>query len=178
MSSPPWLVQYVENLYGDLSVIGKTNMFTTDVIKVKSGVFQGDTLSPTLFSLVFNQVLKYLNSEKKHGLSLKNQDVISLAFADDLTLTCKDARSAQRILNNVEEKLSKINLVIKSSKCFTYSLKSGCFDKTRKFKVRGTPVDNIDDKPMKFLGQNIFQTPILKRCYTSRLQTRHFAPKR
>ena len=82
--------------------------------------------------------------------------VNALAFADDPTLVCKDARSAQRILSTVQGKLASNGLHIKPSKCFSLSLKSGQFDKTRKFSLNDTLVDNIDSAPMKFLGLYIY----------------------
>ena len=71
--APHWFRSYMANFYSDITVIGNTTNFKTDPIKIKVGVFQGDTISPTLFVLVFNQVLKYLDTERDHGLLLNQE---------------------------------------------------------------------------------------------------------
>ena len=153
---PQWLTRYVTAFYHNIQVVGRTNHYLTDVIRVSRGVFQGDTLSPTIFVSLFNQILLYLRTEKQHGVSIKEEKISSLAFADDLTLVCDNARSAQRILNAVSSKLESNGLLIKPSKCYSLSLKSGCFDQSRKFSLNGVNFENINNAPMKFLGLNIY----------------------
>ena len=86
-------------------MIGTTQHYRTDPYEIRTGVFQGDTMSPTLFLLVFSQCLKYLETEKSHGIAFKEEPVVSLAFADDLTLICKNPKSAQRIMTNLSSKM-------------------------------------------------------------------------
>ena len=137
-------------------MIGRTTHYHTDVIRIARGVFQGDTLSPTIFVTLFNQILLYLRTEKHHGVCIKDEQISALAFADDLTIVCNNARSAQRILNAVSSKLESNGLVIKPSKCFSLSIKSGCFDQSRKFALNGVDFENISQASMKFLGLNIY----------------------
>ena len=153
---PEWLVTYVRNFYHDISVVGQTLHYNTHPISIKRGVFQGDTLSPTIFIAVFNHCIRYLATEKKHGLPLKDEQVLSLAFADDLTVLCKDARSMQRILNSLRLKLEKLNLFLKPSKCSSLSLKGGSFDESRIFKLGDTNIETIRDSPAKFLGMEVY----------------------
>ena len=153
---PQWLVTYVATFYSDIQVIGRTKHYDTAPINIKSGVFQGDTLSPTFFLLVFHQFLRHLETERKHGVALGEQKIVSLAFADDLTLIVNNAKSAQRILNTIDEKMKSVGLFIKPAKCFSHSIKSGATDKSRKFKLRGDTFENIESAPFKFLGMYIY----------------------
>ena len=57
--APTWLITYIRNFYNNISVTGKTSHYTTPRIDIKRGVFQGDTLSPTIFNLVFNHCIRY-----------------------------------------------------------------------------------------------------------------------
>ena len=153
---PQWLQSYIKNFYSNIKVVAKTTHYFSCPIRISQGVFQGDTISPTLFLAVFNQILRYLDSEKQHGVAIKEEKVHALAFADDLTLVCKDARSAQRIITSVNSKLKSVGLNIKPAKCFSLSLKSGCVDRHRTFLLDGTPFKSILEEPMKFLGLRIF----------------------
>ena len=135
----------------------KTSKFTTDRINIGKGVFQGDTLSATLFLTVFSHILRYLESESHHGVAIKEEKIVSLAFADDLTVIVKDARSAQRILNTLDKHANNIGLVFKPGKCSSLSVSGGKTDKTRSFKLRDSVLQRIEDTPTKFLGLNIYQ---------------------
>ena len=135
---------------------GRTSTFTTDDIRIQKGVFQGDTLSPTLFLAVFEHVLRYLESERDHGIAIKQEKIISLAFADDLTVVVKDARSTQRILNKLDSYARAIGLHFKPAKCISLSIKSGTTDPSRVFKLNGTDIKTLEAGPTKFLGLNIY----------------------
>ena len=74
---PPSFKDYVQSFYSQFFVIVKGNSWETDQIPFKRGVFQGDTLSPIIFLLVFNPVLKLaesLNSSHGYQFQLKIKD--------------------------------------------------------------------------------------------------------
>ena len=81
-----FIVKYIENFYKSIGVCIKTNSFLTKGIDMKIGVFQGDTLSPTLFLMAINPILKRIQHSAHHGYDFRGRPVIALAFADDLTL--------------------------------------------------------------------------------------------
>ena len=105
---------------------------------------------------MFTHILRYLESERKHGVAIKEEKVIALAFADDLTVIINDARSAQRILNTVDKHARSIGLLFKPPKCTSLSIKSGSTDTKRVFQLNGTEIHTIEAGPTKFLGLNIY----------------------
>ena len=68
---PSEFVTYVTNSYAQLSGSIKTKRWHTPSFRIKHGLFQGDTLSPLIFLLVFNPLVELCNSLSSYGFSLK-----------------------------------------------------------------------------------------------------------
>ena len=72
----------------------------TEWFQVNNGVRQGDSMSPTLFSLLINGLatdVKYLGLGVKAG----GQDISMLLSADDIVLISLTAENLQHMLNEV-----------------------------------------------------------------------------
>ena len=59
---PSAFFHYIQSFYSQLSVTITSRAWETDSIPFRRGVFQGDTLSPIVFLLVFNPILKLAGS--------------------------------------------------------------------------------------------------------------------
>ena len=70
---PDNIKQYINNLYSNIngSVMGPN--WKSERFAFNRGVFQGDPLSPTIFITVFNPLLEYILTEKKHGYYLDKE---------------------------------------------------------------------------------------------------------
>ena len=66
---PAWFRTYINNFYYGITACIKTPTYCTKSILLNSGVVI-DMLSPILFLLCINPMLKYLSTEKKHGFKL------------------------------------------------------------------------------------------------------------
>ena len=55
-------IQYIQSFYSGLSVIITSKNWQTEPIPFRRGIFQGDTLSPVIFLLAFNSLLKLAES--------------------------------------------------------------------------------------------------------------------
>lgn len=93
--------------------------------EIKTGVRQGDGLSPLLFNLILNKVIKEWIKELKEKeifdpirLGSKNLgvEVICLAFADDLAILAKNVETAQQQVEILKESAAKVGLQISFDK--------------------------------------------------------------
>ena len=57
----------------------------------KRGVFQGDSLSPIIFLMVFNPSIELIPTSKNDcGFNLNGEKIITLTYADDFCLITTD----------------------------------------------------------------------------------------
>ncbi|VVC43707.1 Reverse transcriptase domain [Cinara cedri] len=64
----------------------KVGSSETEQILVKSGLRQGDSMSPVLFNIVLEKVIRAMNVRPDEGVKLQNSSIGLLAYADDLVL--------------------------------------------------------------------------------------------
>ena len=78
----------VKVIYGKVLSCVRVNGECTDMFDCEQGLRQGCVLSPTLFSVVINEIATSLANEGKHGIQLLPGliGLFILLFADDLAL--------------------------------------------------------------------------------------------
>ena len=90
----------IKALYQNTTASVKLNNYITDWFETPNGVKQGDTLSPTLFSIFINDLAKEIK-ELKCGIAigLENMYVCSLLYADDIVIIAPTEENLQKMLN-------------------------------------------------------------------------------
>ena len=72
----------------------------TDPFEVKSGVLQGGILSPLLFVLVINYIMKKVKAETGAGIDwVANGKLLNLDYADNIILISNGPEEILRVLN-------------------------------------------------------------------------------
>ena len=104
-------------MYSDTISNVKVNKLYTDWFSINSGVRQGDTLSPTLFSLFINDLAKEIKAAG-YGISVGNDKVPILLYADDIVLLSESEDEMQNMLNIVYAWCRKWRLEVNCSKTF------------------------------------------------------------
>ena len=100
-------------------------------------------------------LFKHIVDIRKHGYYIdKDTPVISTPFADDFNVISTNARTHQRLLNNVEKFAKSMNLVLEPRKCKSLSICSGS-SKIVTFHLTKSDIPSIHDSPEKFLGSTI-----------------------
>jgi len=99
---PTDAIDVVKGLYTEASTILNINGLTTDPIPVDRGTLQGDTLSPLLFNLYVEPLLRWLHWGEQGYMPAclaRRQDptlaVASASFADDLAALAGSLRDVQ-----------------------------------------------------------------------------------
>ena len=152
---PNDIIRYVENLYQKIRVCIRTENFITRGIDFKVGVFQGDTLSPIIFLLAINPLLKAIQQNSSLGYQFRGKQVVALAFADDLTLCFRNKKTAQFQLQKINKSFATVGLTLKPTKCQSLSICSGR-PSNISFKILDEEIGNIFHGCFKFLGAQIF----------------------
>ncbi|KAL7975812.1 hypothetical protein Chor_008348 [Crotalus horridus] len=109
MGLPPPLVNYLKHLYSQSTV-----RLADKATKCGRGVRQGDPLSPLLFIMVMDDIVRKTLPEV--GFDLDGQRVDSLAYADDLVLLAEKSPRLQDKLHLLSEALRKAGMSLNARK--------------------------------------------------------------
>ena len=87
------------SLYTDMQKVIKLNGYLTESLPVQTGVCKGDNLSPTLFSLYLNDLVKHVTAYTWGS----TMGTLMLACADDLILIAESEENLHTMLNSLHE---------------------------------------------------------------------------
>lgn len=90
----------ITNIYQSSESCVRINGHLTNWFDCKTGVKQGDNLSPTLFSIFINDLVHEINNLDV-GIELVNRKISMLLYADDIALMAKSTEDLQCMLNKL-----------------------------------------------------------------------------
>ena len=125
----------------------------TEPFSINSGVRQGCILSPTIFLLVMDDVMKKVTEEKKRGIQWGlTERLEDLDYADDICLLAQKYVDMEEKFKDLEYKAKKVGLKVNPTK--TKLMKVNTKDR-RNIRING---ENIEDvKEFSYLGSIISQ---------------------
>ena len=90
MGIPDHLTCLLRNLYAGQKATVRTGHGTTDWLQIRKGVSQGCILSPCLFNLYAEYIMRNAGLEETQaGIKTARRNINNLRYADDTTLTQK-----------------------------------------------------------------------------------------
>jgi len=114
----PALIEIINDMYHGAFCNITTAEGVSDYIEFTRGVKQGDPLSPHLFNLALEPVLRMIKSaHKEEGIHCHQQNLSILAYADDLVIFSNSIENGQVVLSHLERVLGEMGLTINPSKC-------------------------------------------------------------
>jgi hypothetical protein len=111
-------IQVVSRLYNNNTTIIRSSIGPTPSITINAGVKQGCPLSPIIFNLAIEPILRAV-SRPNVGYQLCNQKIDSLAYADDLALIAKTPAELQQLMNITGRIAAWTGLQFNARKCAT-----------------------------------------------------------
>ena len=141
---PTDFVGYLKYIYAHARTFLVFKSFIHGPVYPTRGVRQGDPLSPTLFLLVFDFVLRQLKSSL--GINLVELRLHFIAYADDLMLVARDSKSLQALLAQLADALKPTGLEINIDKSVTLvwmkdaKRKRLLYDANKTFSIENRPL--------------------------------------
>ena len=115
-------IDVVKDIYHQSTTAVRTRKEKTEPITVQRGVKQGCPLSPILFNLVMELLVRAAESFPDAGYHIANSTVKSLAYADDLCVFASSPAIMQGVLDKVCVACNWAGLTFSPKKCATLSI--------------------------------------------------------
>ena len=136
-----FLQKSMVNWKTELTSCGKT----LGLVDIKRGIFQGDSLSPLIFTVCMVPLTKTLQ-DAKAGYTLGDVKINHLFFMDDLKVYGKDKAQIESLVSTVQLISQDIGMEFGIKKCGVVVLKRGKLCKSEGIKlINGQTIKEVDD---------------------------------
>ena len=103
MGIPNHLTCLLRNLYADQEATVRTGHGTTDWLQIGKGVHQGCILSPCLFNLNAEYIMRNAGlAEAQTGIKIAERNINNLRYADDTILMAESKEELKNLLMKEE----------------------------------------------------------------------------
>ena len=111
------LICLMRNLYAGQEATVKTAHGKTDWFQIGKGVCQVHTLSPCLFNLYEEYIMRNTGLEEAQaGIKIAGRNINNLRYADDTTLMAESEEELKSLLMKVKEESEKVGLKLNFQK--------------------------------------------------------------
>ena len=117
MRIPDHLSHLVRNLYAGQEATVRTGHGPTDWFQTGKGVRQGCVLSPCLFNLYAEYIMRNAGLEEAQaGIKISGRNINNLKYADDTTLMAESEEELKSLLMKVKEESENVGLKLNIQK--------------------------------------------------------------
>ena len=117
MGIPDHLTCLLRNLYAGQEATVRTEHGTTDWFQIGKGVCQGCVLSPCLFNLYAESIMRNAGpDEAQAGIKISRRNINNLRYAGDTTLMAESEEELKSLLMKVKEESEKAGLKLNIQK--------------------------------------------------------------
>ena len=117
MGIPDHLTCFLRNLYAGQEATVRTGHGTTDWFQIGKGVHQVCILSPCLFKLHAEHIMRNAGLEEAQaGITIAERNINNFRYVDDTTLIAESEEELKSLLMKVKEKSKKVGLKLKIQK--------------------------------------------------------------
>ena len=141
MEIPDHLTCLLRNLYAGQEATVRTGHGPTDWFQIGKGVRQGCILSPCLFNLHAEYIMRNVGLEETQaGIKTAGSNINNLRYADDTTLMSESEEELKSLLMKVKEESEKVGLKLNIQK--TKIMASGPITS---WEIDGETVETVTD---------------------------------
>src|SRR5574337_812883 len=141
MGIPEHLTYLLRNLYAGQEATVRTGHGTTDWFQIGKEVRQGCILSPCLFNLYAEYIMRNAGLEEAQaGIKIARRNIDNLRYADDTTLMAESEEELKSLLMKVKEDREKVGLKLNIQK-----MKIMASGPITSWEVDGETVEEISD---------------------------------
>ena len=117
MRIPDHLTCLLRNLYAGQEATIRTGHGTTDWFQTEKGIHQGCILSPCLFNLFAEYIMRNARlNEAQAGIKVAGRNINKLRYAGDTTLMAESKEELKSLLMKVKEESEKVGLKLNIQK--------------------------------------------------------------
>ena len=117
MGIPDHLTCLLRNLYASQEATVRIGHGTTDWFQIGKGGRQGCMLSPCIFNLYAEYIMRNTGlDEAQAGIKIARKNINNLRYADDTTLMAESEEELTSLLMIVKEESEKVHLKLKFRK--------------------------------------------------------------
>ena len=117
MRIPDHLTFLLRNLHAGLEATVRTGHGKTDWFQIRKGVHQGCILSPCLFNLYAEYIIRHTGlDEAQVGIKIAGRSISNLRYTDDTTFTAESEEELKSLLMKVKEERGKVGLKLNIQK--------------------------------------------------------------
>ena len=117
MGIPDHLTCHLRNLYAGQEATVRTGHGTTDWFQIGKGVRQGCILSPCLFNLYAEYIVRNTRlDEAQAGIKIARRNINNLRYANDTTLMAESEEELKSLLMKVKKERENVGLKINIQK--------------------------------------------------------------
>ena len=149
MEIPDHLTCLLRNLSAGQEATVRTGHGTTDWFQIGKGVCQGCILSPCLFNLYAEYIMRNAGLDKaRAGIKISGRNINNLRYADDTTIIAEIEEELKSLLMKVKVESEKVGLKLNIQKT-----KIMASDPLTSWEIDGETVETVAD--FIFLGSKI-----------------------
>ena len=135
------IAKIMRNLYAGQEATVRTGHGTTDWFQIGKGVRQGYILSPCLFNLYAEYIMRNAGlDEAQTGIKIAGRNINNLRYADETTLMAESEEELKSLSMKVKEESGKVGLKLNIQK--TKIMASGPITS---WEIDGETVDTVSD---------------------------------
>ena len=117
MGIPDYLTCLLRNLYAGQEATVRTGHGTTDWFQIRKGVCQGCILSPWLFNLYAEYIMRNVGlDEAQAGIKIAGRNINNIRYADDTAFMDESEEELKSFLMKVKKESEKVGLKLNIQK--------------------------------------------------------------